>query len=185
MRAFELCSVADVRVVILGQDPYHDVGQANGLCFSVADGVAFPPSLRNIFKEIGQQYGCGLPDSGNLERWARQGVLLLNSVLTVRAHEPASHSGRGWELFTDAVIAKLSERREGVVYMLWGNYAKQKGSLVSAAERNCVLCAAHPSPLSFRHRVNDAPQFLAANDYLVSIGSAPIEWSCRSTLTLF
>ncbi|MFI3328639.1 MAG: uracil-DNA glycosylase [Rikenellaceae bacterium] len=185
MRAFEWCAVEDVKVVIIGQDPYHDVGQANGLCFSVADGVKFPPSLRNIFKEIVQQYGSTMPESGNLERWARQGVLLMNSVLTVRAHAPESHKKRGWELFTDAVVEALSKKRSGVVYMLWGAYAKAKGEFICDVERNCILEAAHPSPLSFRHREKDVPQFIAANDYLQSQGKELIEWSCKSTLTLF
>ncbi len=185
MRAFEWCAMDDVRVVIIGQDPYHDVGQANGLCFSVSDGVAFPPSLRNIFKEISQQYGVAMPESGNLECWARQGVLLLNSVLTVRAHEAASHAGQGWEQFTDAVVEALSNRCSGVVYMLWGNYAKKKGEKICNVEQNCILEAAHPSPLSFRHRVNDAPQFIAANEYLVGSGREAIDWPCPVALTLF
>ncbi len=174
-RALEWCSVEDVKVVILGQDPYHDVGQANGLCFSVADGVKHPPSLRNIFKEVSAQMGVETPESGNLERWAHQGVLMLNAVLTVRAHQAASHSGRGWELFTDALISALNTRRSGVLFILWGNYAKRKVSLVDP-QRNAVQCAAHPSPLSFRHRASDPPQFIEANRYLESIGEPLIVW---------
>ncbi len=175
MRALEWSPVERTKVVILGQDPYHDVGQANGLCFSVADGVKHPPSLRNIFKEISQQMCVDVPQSGNLERWARQGVLMINSVLTVEAHMAASHAGKGWEQFTDAIIAALNSRREGVVYMLWGNYSKKKSRLIDG-ERNSVQLAAHPSPLSFRHRAADPPQFIEANNYLVSKGQEPIEW---------
>ncbi|MFR9651757.1 MAG: uracil-DNA glycosylase [Rikenellaceae bacterium] len=174
-RALEWCSVDDVKVVILGQDPYHDVGQANGLCFSVADGVKFPPSLRNIFKEVNEQMGSAIPTSGNLEHWARQGILMLNAVLTVRAHQAASHSGKGWEIFTDALISALNRRRSRVLYMLWGNYAKKKAALIDN-DRNAVQMAAHPSPLSFRHRAQDPPQFIEANNYLRSINATPIEW---------
>ncbi len=174
-RALEWCEVEDIKVVIIGQDPYHDDGQANGLCFSVADGVPYPPSLRNIFKEITAQYGVLPPATGNLERWARQGVLLINAVLTVRAHEAASHAGRGWERFTDAIVAAVASQREGVVYMLWGNYAKKKGAGIDD-ERNCVLRAAHPSPLSVRHRATDPPQFILANEYLKGRGDDVIIW---------
>ncbi len=174
-RALEWCSVERVRVVIIGQDPYHGEGQANGLCFSVADGVPHPPSLRNIFKEVSQQMNCEIPKSGNLERWARQGVLMLNAVLTVRAHEAASHANKGWEKFTDAIVEAVAREREGVVYMLWGNYAKKKGAKLDG-ERNYLLNAAHPSPLSVRHRVKDIPQFTAANDYFRERNEAAIEW---------
>ncbi len=174
-RALEWCSVERVRVVIIGQDPYHGEGQANGLCFSVADGVPHPPSLRNIFKEVSAQMGTEIPKSGNLERWARQGVLMINAVLTVRAHEAASHANKGWEKFTDAVVAAVANRRKGVVYMLWGNYAKKKGVSINESE-NCILRAAHPSPLSVRHRVKDAPQFTSANDYFAGCGESIIEW---------
>ncbi len=174
-RALELTPIECVKVVILGQDPYHDVGQAHGLCFSVCDGVRFPPSLRNIFKEVSAQMGTETPQSGSLERWAEQGVLLLNAVLTVRAHTPESHAKRGWELFTDAVIDQVVQRRQGVVYMLWGNYAKRKGERINV-DGNCLLTAAHPSPLSFRHRVKDVEQFVAANEYLVGSGEQPIVW---------
>lgn len=175
LRALELTPLDQVRVVIIGQDPYHDVGQANGLCFSVAEGVKHPPSLRNIFKEISAQYESPTPVSGSLERWAEQGVLLLNAVLTVRAHEAASHAGRGWELFTDAVVSAVAKDHDCVVYMLWGNYAKRKGERLDE-QRNCLLRAAHPSPLSARYRANDPAQFIAANEYLLSKGKEPIVW---------
>ncbi len=174
-RALEWCPIESVKVVIIGQDPYHDDGQANGLCFSVADGVPHPPSLRNIFKEIKAQYDIDPPVSGNLERWARQGVLLINAVLTVRAHEAASHAGRGWESLTDAIVRAVASHHSGVVYMLWGNYAKKKGASIDD-EANCVLRAAHPSPLSVRHRVSDPPQFTSANEYLIGRGEEPIVW---------
>ncbi len=174
-RALELTPLSKVRVVIIGQDPYHDVGQAHGLCFSVSEGVSHPPSLRNLFKEITAQYGTPPPKSGSLERWAEQGVLLLNAVLTVRAHEPASHAKRGWESFTDAVVRSVASHHDGVVYMLWGNYAKRKGEGLDE-QRNCILRAAHPSPLSVRHRANDAEQFISANNYLTSRGEEPIVW---------
>ncbi|MFI3305450.1 MAG: uracil-DNA glycosylase [Rikenellaceae bacterium] len=174
-RALEWTPVDQVRVVIIGQDPYHDDGQANGLCFSVADGVPHPPSLRNIFKEVTAQYGVPTPQSGNLERWARQGVLLINAVLTVRAHEAASHAGRGWEQLTDAIVDAVASHHSGVVYMLWGNYAKKKGAKIDDAA-NSVLRAAHPSPLSVRHRAKDPEQFVVANDYLRARGKAEIVW---------
>ncbi len=174
-RALELTPIKQVRVVMIGQDPYHDNGQANGLCFSVADGVPHPPSLRNIFKEVSQQMEEPIPTSGNLERWAKQGVLMINAVLTVRAHEAASHASHGWELFTDAIVEAVSRDHSEVVYMLWGNYAKKKGAKLDEIN-NCILRAAHPSPLSVRHRAKDAPQFLSANNYLFSTGCTIIEW---------
>ena len=146
-RAFDKCPFDRLKVVIIGQDPYHGPGQANGLCFSVADGIPFPPSLQNIFKEVSDDTGTPVPASGNLDRWAEQGVLLLNSVLTVRAHEAASHAGRGWETFTDAVVRAIAERKEGIVYMLWGSYAQRKGAIADP-QRNLILKAVHPSPLS-------------------------------------
>ncbi len=173
--ALELTPIEQVRVVIIGQDPYHDVGQANGLCFSVKEGIPHPPSLRNIFKEITAQYNIPTPKSGSLERWAQQGVLMINAVLTVRAHEAASHAGRGWEQLTDAIVEAVAKHHDGVVYMLWGNYAKRKGERLDD-ERNCLLRAAHPSPLSARHRAKDPAQFIAANDYLVAKGDNPIIW---------
>lgn len=174
-RAFDKCAPQDVKVVIIGQDPYHGPGQANGLCFSVGDGVPFPPSLINIFTEVNSDTGSPVPSNGNLDRWAEQGVLLLNAVLTVRAHQAASHAGRGWEQFTDAVIKKLSETREGIVYMLWGSYAQRKGAIIDPA-RNCILKAVHPSPLSAYRGFMGCKHFSAANNYLISQGKTPIKW---------
>jgi len=145
--AFDHCAFDDLKVVIIGQDPYHGVGQANGLCFSVNDGIDKPPSLRNIFKEIETDLGKKIPDNGNLERWAKQGVLLLNATLTVRAHQAGSHQQKGWEVFTDAVIAEISLLKENVVFLLWGGYAKKKGAKINAS-KHCVLTSGHPSPLS-------------------------------------
>ena len=174
-RAFDKCPFDKLKVVIIGQDPYHGEGQANGLCFSVNDGVPFPPSLRNIFQEVESDTGAPVPTSGNLDRWAEQGVLLLNSVLTVRAHEAASHAGRGWERFTDAVVREIAARREGVVYMLWGSYAQRKGAIADPA-RNCILKAVHPSPLSAYRGFFGCRHFSQANDYLVAHGKEPIVW---------
>lgn len=174
-RAFDKCPFDKLKVVIIGQDPYHGEGQANGLCFSVNDGVQFPPSLRNIFQEVESDTGAPVPTSGNLDRWAEQGVLLLNSVLTVRAHEAASHAGRGWERFTDAVVREIAARREGVVYMLWGSYAQRKGAIADPS-RNCILKAVHPSPLSAYRGFFGCRHFSQANDYLVAHGKEPIVW---------
>ncbi len=174
-RAFDKCPFDKLKVVIIGQDPYHGEGQANGLCFSVNDGVQFPPSLRNIFQEVESDTGAPVPTSGNLDRWAEQGVLLLNSVLTVRAHEAASHAGRGWERFTDAVVREIAARREGVVYMLWGSYAQRKGAIADPA-RNCILKAVHPSPLSAYRGFFGCRHFSQANNYLVAHGKEPIVW---------
>ena len=174
-RAFDKCPFDKLKVVIIGQDPYHGEGQANGLCFSVNDGVQFPPSLRNIFQEVESDTGAPVPTSGNLDRWAEQGVLLLNSVLTVRAHEAASHAGRGWERFTDAVVREIAARREGVVYMLWGSYAQRKGAIADPA-RNCILKAVHPSPLSAYRGFFGCRHFSQANNYLVAHGKDPIVW---------
>ena len=174
-RAFDKCPFESLKVVIIGQDPYHGVGQANGLCFSVNDGVPFPPSLQNIFKEIKNDLGVDVPQSGNLDRWAEQGVLLLNAVLTVRAHEAASHAGRGWEQFTDAVVRIINERKQGVVYMLWGSYAQRKGQ-VADADRNLILKSVHPSPLSVYRGFFGCKHFSQANAYLQSIGKSPIIW---------
>ena len=146
-KAFELCPLHALKVVILGQDPYHGIGQAHGLCFSVRDGVAPPPSLINIFREIQEDTGAAPPKNGNLERWAQQGVLLLNATLTVRAHQAGSHQGKGWERFTDEVIKTVSAHGEGVVFMLWGGYAKQKMKLIDN-DKNLILTSGHPSPLS-------------------------------------
>ena len=174
-RAFDKCPLDRLKVVIIGQDPYHGPGQANGLCFSVNDGIAFPPSLQNIFKEVHADTGADIPLSGNLDRWAEQGVLLLNAVLTVRAHQAASHAGRGWEQFTDAVVRAIAERKEGVVYMLWGSYAQKKGAIADP-RRNLILRAVHPSPLSAYRGFFGCKHFSQANDYLRSIGREPIEW---------
>jgi uracil-DNA glycosylase len=174
-RAFDKCPFDKLKVVIIGQDPYHGVGQANGLCFSVADGVPFPPSLQNIFKEVASDTGAPIPATGELDRWAEQGVLLLNAVLTVRAHQAASHAGRGWERFTDAVVRLIAERKQGVVYMLWGSYAQKKGAMVNATQ-NLVLKAVHPSPLSVYRGFFGSRHFSKANDYLSSVGKTPIVW---------
>ena len=174
-RAFDKCPFESLKVVIIGQDPYHGVGQANGLCFSVNDGVPFPPSLQNIFKEIQSDLGIAVSQSGNLDRWAEQGVLLLNAVLTVRAHEAASHAGRGWEQFTDAVVRIINERKQGVVYMLWGSYAQRKGR-VADSSRNLILKSVHPSPLSVYRGFFGCKHFSQANAYLQSIGKSPIIW---------
>lgn len=174
-RALDKCPFDKLEVVIIGQDPYHGEGQANGLCFSVDDGVPFPPSLQNIFTEVSADTGAPRPASGNLDRWAEQGVLLLNSVLTVRAHQAASHAGMGWERFTDAIVRVIAERKENVVYMLWGNYAQRKASFVDET-RNCVLRAVHPSPLSAHRGFLGCKHFSQANAYLQSVGKTPIAW---------
>ena len=174
-RAFDCCPVDKIKVVIIGQDPYHGPGQANGLCFSVGEGVPFPPSLRNILQEVHTDVGAPIPTSGELERWAEQGVLLLNAVRTVRAHEAASHAGRGWERFTDAVVKAIAERKLGVGYMLWVSYAQNKGSIADPST-NLILKAVHPSPLSAYRGFFGCKHFSAANDYLTSIGKEPIRW---------
>ncbi|MFI3278608.1 MAG: uracil-DNA glycosylase [Rikenellaceae bacterium] len=174
-RSLELCPPSQVKVVIVGQDPYHDNGQAHGLSFSVPEGVKFPPSLRNILKEVSEDVGVATPQSGSLERWAEQGVLLLNAVLTVEAHAAASHAGKGWETFTDAVIKALAERYSGVVYMLWGSYAHKKGAIVNS-KQNLILKSVHPSPLSAYRGFFGSKHFSQANDYLVSVQKSPIEW---------
>ncbi len=161
--AFEKCSFEDTKVVILGQDPYHGAGQANGLAFSVADGIKVPPSLVNIFKEVKSDIGTEIPKSGNLERWAEQGVLLLNATLTVRATVAGSHQKKGWELFTDAVIKKISEEKSNVVFMLWGAYAQKKGAVIDL-NKHFVLNAPHPSPLA--QGFLGTKHFSKANEYL-------------------
>ncbi len=173
--AFEHCPFDKVKVVILGQDPYHEPGQAHGLSFSVQDGIPFPPSLVNIFKELGSDLGKPTPTSGNLLRWADQGVLLLNATLTVRAHMAGSHQNHGWETFTDAVIHKLAENRSHLVYILWGSYAQKKGTFIDAT-RNLVLKSAHPSPLSAYRGFFGSKPFSKANDYLIVTGQEPIDW---------
>lgn len=174
--AFDHCPLNEVKVVIIGQDPYHGVGQANGLCFSVHDGIGHPPSLVNIFKEIEQDLGIPYPISGNLERWAAQGVLLLNATLTVRAGQAGSHQGQGWETFTDAVIKAVSEHSNQVVFMLWGGYAKKKATLIDAS-KHCILSSGHPSPLSANKGYwFGNKHFSQANAYLVSVGKKAIQW---------
>lgn len=174
-RAFDKCPFDSLKVVIIGQDPYHGENQANGLCFSVNEGVPFPPSLQNIFKEVCSDTGAAMPTSGELDRWAEQGVLLLNAVLTVRAHQPASHAGRGWEIFTDAVVRAIAERKEGVVYMLWGSYAQKKGAIADPS-KNLILKSVHPSPLSSYRGFFGSRHFSQANTYLRSIGKPEIIW---------
>lgn len=173
--AFDHCPFDRVRAVILGQDPYHGPGQAHGLCFSVNDGVPLPPSLRNIFKEIADDIGKPVPASGNLTRWADQGVLLLNAVLTVRAGQAASHQKRGWEDFTDEVIRQVSEHHEHVVFMLWGNYAIRKGHWIDSS-RHLVLTSAHPSPLSAHQGFSGNKHFSKSNEYLTRHGYTAIDW---------
>lgn len=173
-RAFDLTPLQDVKVVILGQDPYHGYGQAMGLSFSVPDGVQAPPSLKNIFKEIENDLGLRMSGSPNLEPWARQGVLLLNAILTVRSGEAASHSGIGWQEFTDAVIRCISDRCNGVVFLLWGNFARTKSALIDHS-RHYVLEAAHPSPLA-RGAFFGCRHFSKANELLVRQGKSPINW---------
>lgn len=172
--AFNLCPIDNVRVVIIGQDPYHEPGQAMGLCFSVPTGVANPPSLQNIYREIESDLGRPSSTNGDLTHWAQQGVLLLNSTLTVRAHLAASHAGRGWEQFTDAVIAALATRKN-IVYMLWGSYAQKKAALVDE-KNNLVLKTVHPSPLSAYRGFFGCKHFSRANEYLVAHGFNPIDW---------
>lgn len=173
-RAFDLCPFDSVKVVIVGQDPYHGPKQANGLSFAVNDGITLPPSLKNIYKEIEGDLGVKPLQSGDLSRWAKQGVLMLNAVLTVTAASPASHSGKGWELFTDAVIQTLNSKRSGIVYMLWGKYAQNKG-LVIDRNNNLVLTSGHPSPFS-AHLFHGAHHFSQCNAYLESRGLSPIDW---------
>ncbi len=173
--AFDLCPFNEAKVAIIGQDPYHDDGQANGLCFSVNKGIDLPPSLQNIFKEIASDLGKPAPVDGDLTRWARQGVLLLNATLTVRAHQAGSHQGRGWESFTDAAIKALSDKREHVVFILWGAYAKAKAALIDSS-KHCILTSAHPSPLSAHRGFFGCKHFSKANAYLEANGIKGIDW---------
>ncbi len=174
-RAFDLTPFNEVKVVILGQDPYHGVGQANGLCFAVGEGVALPPSLQNIFKEIEQDIGPVKHKTGDLERWAKQGVLLLNAMLTVRARTAGSHQGKGWEEFTDAAMKTLSEERENLVFVLWGNYAKAKGAHIDRT-KHLVIESPHPSPFSAYNGFFGSKPFSKTNEYLQKTGQKPIEW---------
>ena len=173
--AFDACPFDKVKVVILGQDPYHEPRQANGLCFSVNDGIMFPPSLQNIFKEIESDLGISIPKSGDLSRWASQGVLLLNATLTVRAHQAGSHQNRGWEQFTDAVIHRLAEEREHLVFILWGSYAQRKGDFIDRS-KHLVLKSPHPSPLSAHRGFFGNKHFSRTNEYLRSHGIEHIQW---------
>lgn len=173
--AFDACPFDKVKVVILGQDPYHDYGQANGLCFSVADGVAKPPSLVNILREVSDDTGAPADAPGNLERWARQGVLLLNATLTVQAHRAGSHQGHGWERFTDTAIKRLSEYRDSLVFLLWGSFAISKKALIDQS-RHLVLTSPHPSPLSAYRGFFGNHHFSRANQWLTNHGQSPIIW---------
>jgi uracil-DNA glycosylase len=173
--AFNLCDFDKVRVVILGQDPYHGPGQAHGLCFSVGEGVPMPPSLLNIFKEINSDLDQGIPPNGELTRWAHQGVFLLNATLTVRANEAGSHQNQGWETFTDAVIKLLAEKKNDLVFMLWGNFAQKKKVLIDT-KKHLVLESAHPSPLSAYRGFLGNKHFSQANDFLKSRNLEPIKW---------
>jgi len=172
--AFQLTPFVKVKVLLLGQDPYHDDGQAHGLAFSVRPGIKPPPSLRNILKELHQELGCRIPNNGCLEPWARQGVMLLNAVLTVRAHEPASHQGKGWERFTDAVIRKLSDRDDALVFVLWGGFARRKSKLIDS-DRHVIIESAHPSPLSAAKFFGSKP-FSKINAALKQMGKDEIDW---------
>lgn len=173
--AFNLCPFNDTNVVILGQDPYHGPNQAHGLCFSVNDGIPFPPSLNNIFKEIQNDLGLPVPSTGNLTRWAKQGILLLNATLTVRAGQAGSHQNQGWEQFTDAVIRLLAEKKEHLVFMLWGAYAQKKGAFIDR-NKHLVLESAHPSPLAAHRGFWNNHHFSKTNQYLEQQGKSPINW---------
>jgi uracil-DNA glycosylase len=173
--AFNLCPFNKLKVVIIGQDPYHGPGQAHGLCFSVQEGVVFPPSLRNIFKEIQNDLGIAVPTSGDLARWAQQGVLLLNATLTVRAHLAGSHQNKGWESFTDAVIKAVSDQKEHVVFLLWGAYAQRKGAVIDKS-KHLVLESVHPSPLSASRGFFGNHHFSTTNVFLLSKGVDPVQW---------
>ena len=173
--AFDATPFDEVKVVIIGQAPYHDVNQANGLCFSVRDGIPFPPSLLNIFKEIQNDLGKAIPASGDLSRWAKQGVLLLNSTLTVKAHCAGSHQNKGWEQFTDEVILQLAQQKENLVFILWGAYAIKKGAFINRM-KHLVLTSPHPSPLSAYRGFFGNKHFSTANEYLIKHGKTPVEW---------
>lgn len=174
--AFSQTPLDKVKIVILGQDPYHGKGQAHGLCFSVTPGTAIPPSLKNIYKELHDEVGFVIPDHGCLIPWAKQGVLLLNSVLSVECARAASHQGQGWEQFTDKVINVINHKRKGVVFMLWGGYAQRKGAMIDTA-RHCVLNAPHPSPLSSYRGFFGCGHFAKANQYLIDQGDTPVSWA--------
>ncbi|MCS7004504.1 MAG: uracil-DNA glycosylase [Cytophagales bacterium] len=173
--AFDKCPFENVKVVLLGQDPYHGEGQANGMCFAVNEGVPFPPSLQNIFQELHDDLGKPIPTSGTLLNWAKQGVLLLNATLTVREGQPGSHQNKGWEIFTDKVIRIISQEKNHVVFLLWGAYAQKKEILIDAS-KHCILKAAHPSPLSAHKGFFGCKHFSKANQYLLQHGKQPIDW---------
>ncbi|QQS59840.1 uracil-DNA glycosylase [Candidatus Peregrinibacteria bacterium] len=177
--AFDSCPFEKTKVVILGQDPYHGVGQAHGLCFSVNRGVRVPPSLQNIYKELQSDMGCSIPSHGNLEYWSQQGILLLNAVLSVRAKSPASHAGKGWEAFTDAAIKALSDQKEGIIFLLWGRYAQEKGRVIDP-KKHFILTAAHPSPFSASNGFFGCRHFSKTNEFLTLQGKIPIDWQIPS-----
>ena len=173
--AFDSCPFSDVKVVIIGQDPYHGIGQAHGLCFSVGEGVRMPPSLKNIFKELKADLDLPLPENGNLSRWAEQGVLLINATLTVRAASPGSHQGKGWEELTDAAISALNKEKQNLVFILWGAYAQRKGEIIDRS-RHLVIESPHPSPFAAHRGFFGSRPFSRTNEYLLSLGSQPINW---------
>jgi uracil-DNA glycosylase len=173
--AFDHSPFHDTKVVIIGQDPYHGVGQAHGLCFSVADGVPPPKSLINIFQELHEDIGVPIPTGGNLEKWAKQGILLLNSILTVRANQAGSHQNRGWERFTDGAIKALSDQREGIIFILWGNFAQQKAALIDSTKHH-IIQSAHPSPLAAHRGFFGSKPFSQTNQLLIEMGKEPIDW---------
>ena len=173
--AFEKCPFSETKIVIIGQDPYHGEGQANGLCFSVSEGVRSPPSLVNIFKELKADMGMDIPSSGNLERWANQGVLLLNATLTVRAASPGSHQNKGWEGFTDAVIRVVNDSKDNIVFILWGAYAQRKGEIIDR-KKHLVIESAHPSPFAAHRGFFGSLPFSKANGYLETVGKTKIDW---------
>lgn len=173
--AFNYTTYKGVKVVILGQDPYHDVNQAHGLCFSVQKGIKIPPSLRNIYKELNNDLGCEIPTHGNLEKWAKQDILMINAVLTVKAHEAASHAKIGWHSFTDAVISIMNDRFEPVIFVLWGNFAKSKKKLITN-DRHIIIESAHPSPLAARRGFFGSEPFTKINEALITLNKTPIDW---------
>ena len=175
LSAFDYCNLSDLKVVIIGQDPYHGLGQANGLCFSVKEGVKIPPSLRNIFKELKNEYENYNPLSGDLTHWAKQGVLMINATLTVVEKQPGSHQGKGWEVFTDNIIKQISEKKENIVFVLWGAFAQKKKALINET-KHYILQSAHPSPFSAHRGFLGNNHFKLINDYLVSINSKEINW---------
>lgn len=174
-RAFDFCPVDQVKVVVIGQDPYHGDGQANGLCFSVAEGVPMPPSLLNIFKELKNDLGKEIPPHGSLERWAKQGVLLLNATLTVKAKQPGSHQNKGWEQFTDAVIKELSNQKEKLIFILWGAYAQKKGEVIDT-NRHFIISSPHPSPFAAHRGFFGSKPFSKTNTFLQQLGKQTIDW---------